>query len=339
MTIGRPQATIVLGGGPGPGGVGLDEGAVRRLRVDLSVDELHDRVELWLWPGSKLAAAKPDDTVEIALGLGGDDSDDVLTAEVAGMSVMPGGVLLSAYCASRRLSSAYVGRAWKSTTLGQVVQDLLGDGGVDAGDINASLAFPALHADPRRCVWSILHDLARRTGHQITSTPDGKVSFGPAPGVSASGGLAGLAAAAGAAAGAAGSALGTGGSGGELREGAQLIAFAAADWSAAKAIPRVSPSSAQSWFLLDSAPDDGSTVEIVDPTLRSREAADAATKAAEAAVSRAKRHARVRTPGRPSLRAGGVVRVRDTDYRILSASHLVDAGQGYVCDLLLEGAA
>jgi hypothetical protein len=338
MTIGHPQATIVLSGAPGSG-LGLDEGAVRRLRVDLSVDELHDRVELWLWPGSKLAAAKPGDTVGVALGLSHDNSDDVLTAEVSGISLMPGGVLLSAYCASRRLSSAYVGRAWKATTLGQVVQDLLGDGGVAPGDIDASLSFPALHIDPRRCVWSVLHDLARRTGHQVTSTSDGKVSFGPAPGISVSGSLGGLVAAAGAVGDAAGSALGLGGSSDELREGAHLVAFAAANWSAQKALPRVSPSSAQSWFLLDSAPDDGSSVQVVDPTLRSREAADAATKAAEAAVSRARQRARVRTPGRPGFRAGDLVTARGTDYRILQASHLVDANQGYVCDLLLEGAA
>jgi hypothetical protein len=334
VTIGKPTASITLSSAPASGGLGLDEAAVRRLRVDLSVDEVHDRVELWLWPGSRLVDAKPDDTIEVALGLS-DDTTDLLKAEVASLSVMPGGVLLSAYSPSRRLSSTYVGRAWKSTSLASVVNDLLSDAGVDAGDVDADLSLPALHVDPHRSVWSVLHDLARRTGHQVRSTSDGKVSFGPAPGTSSSGGLGGLAAAAGAAA----SALGLGGDSKELREGAELVAFATADWSGVTALTRVSPSSAQSWYLLASSPDDGSSVQIVDPTLRSREAADAASQAASTAASRATQRARVRTPGRAGLRAGDVVKARGTDYRILAVQHLVDADQGYVCDLSLEGAA
>ena len=88
MSIGRPVASLALSGGaaaPPGGALGLAEAAVRRLRVDLSVDEAHDRVELVLWAGSKLAGAAPGDVLSVALGNGQGDPEDVLRAEVSGV--------------------------------------------------------------------------------------------------------------------------------------------------------------------------------------------------------------------------------------------------------------
>ena len=319
MSIGRPVASLGLSGGAGaqPGGaLGLAEAAVRRLRVDLSVDEAHDRVELVLWARSKLAGAAPGDVLSVALGNAQGDPEDVLRAEVSGVDAVAGGSVLTAFSASRRLSLTHSGRSWRQTTLGQVVQDLLGDGEVDAGDVVAALSLPALHVDPHRSIWSALHDLARRTGHQITSTPDGKVSFTPATGVGS---------------------LPTGLGAGELREGAELLSFRAGPRQARTALTRVSPAGAQYWYLLEAAPDSGSDVEVVDPALRTREAANAGTDAFAADASRATRRARMRVTGRPDLRAGTTIQARGESYRVLRVRHAVDPATGYLCDLLLEG--
>jgi len=293
--------------------------------VDLSVDEAHDRVELVLWAGSKLAGAAPGDVLSVALGNGQSDPEDVLRAEVNGVDAIAGGCVLTAFSASRRLSLTHAGRSWRQTTLAQVVRDLLGDGEVDAGDIDATLSLPALHVDPHRSIWSALHDLARRTGHQITSTPGGKVSFTPAGGSGGLGGaVGGLAAVAG---------VGSG----ELREGAELLSFRAGPRQARTALTRVSPAGAQYWYLLEAAPDSGSAVEVVDPALRTREAANAGTDAFAADASRSTRRARMRVTGRPDLRAGTTIQARGESYRVLRARHAVDPATGYLCDMLLEG--
>ena len=328
MSIGRPAASLRLTGTSASGRpLGLAEAAVRRLRVDLSVDEAHDRVELLLWAGSKLAGAASGDELSVALGTGGGDPVDLFKAEVSGLDAVPGGCVLTAFSASRALSLTHAGRSWRQTTLGQVVRDLLGDGGVDAGDIDASLSLPALHVDPHRSIWSALHDLARRTGYQISSTPDGKVSFTPAPGTGSGGAAIAALAAAGAVA----------GGSGELREGAELLSFRAGPRQARTTLTRVSPAGAQYWYQLEAAPDSGSDVEVVDPALRTREAADAGTSAAAAGASRAARRARIRVPGRPDLRAGATVKARGEGYRVLRVRHAVDPATGYLCDLLLEG--
>jgi len=331
VSIGRPVASLGLSGGvaaPPGGALGLAEAAVRRLRVDLSVDEAHDRVELVLWAGSKLAGAAPGDVLSVALSNGQDDPEDVLRAEVSGVDAIGGGSVLTAFSASRRLSLTHSGRSWRQTTLGQVVRDLLGDGEVDAGDVAATLSLPALHVDPHRSIWSALHDLARRTGHQITSTPDGKVSF---TGAAGTGGVGGVGAVGGGLAGVGG--LGSG----ELREGAELLSFRAGPRQARTALTRVSPAGAQYWYLLEAAPDSGSDVEVVDPALRTREAANAGTDAFAADASRATRRARMRVTGRPDLRAGTTIQARGESYRVLRVRHAVDPATGYLCDLLLEG--
>jgi hypothetical protein len=195
--------------------------------------------------------------------------------------------------------------------LGEVVSDLLAEAEVDAGDIDATLSLPAVHVDPRRSAWGNLHQLARRTGYQITSEPDGAVSFGPAPGPSSSI---------------------------ELREGAELVAHrtgARADVPA-RSIVNPSAGSGAKWFLLAAEPDDGSATVLLAPALRTQEAADAATTALADLHARRARVGWVRVPGRPELRAGVTVDAGD-DYRITRIRHLIDARAGYVCDLDLEG--
>lgn len=326
MSLQRPAATFtLLGGGP----LSLAEATVHRVRVDLSVDEAHDRVELLLWRDSALAGAEPG--ASLSVGLGNDGTvQDVLTAEVAGVDLTPWGAVLTALAPSRKLSATYVGRAYVDQTVADIVTDLLSEGGVDAGEVDAPLQLPAFHVEPRRSAWSVLHALARRTGHQLTSTAEGALSYTPVPGAGG-GPLGGVAAAAGA--------LGLAPSG-ALREGAELVDFRAGGRPEAAAPAVVTPSagSGPRWHLLAAEPDSGSGAPVlVDPALRTREAADAATSAYAAAARRSARVAAVTVPGRPELRAGATVTARDVGYRILRARHLLDAETGFLTELLLEG--
>lgn len=332
MSIARPTATFALdGSGPGLLGGPLDlaQAGVRRCSIELSVDEAHDRVEVTMWKTSVLADAEPGSSLTIGLGADG-DPEDVLTVDVAGVDAGSDWATLVGFAPSRRLSSTYVGRAYVSQTLADVVNDLLSEGGVDAGDIDATLSFPAIHIDPRRSVWGHLHELGRRFGHQVTSDADGAISFAPAPGVSPAGGLASVAAAV-------PIALPFGSD--DLREGAELLSFRAGKRQVTGSTAGVSPAGSRAWFLLESSPDSGSGDPVdVAPLLRTRDAADAATQAAQAAAKRRSARLRARVTGRPSLRAGSVVPARGESHRLLRVRHLVDVRAGYVCDIVMEGA-
>ncbi|MCA1654967.1 MAG: hypothetical protein LC635_00530 [Pseudonocardiaceae bacterium] len=215
-------------------------------------------------------------------------------------------------------------------SVADVVTDLLSEADVPAGEVDASLPLPALHIDPRRSVWGHLHALARRSGHQVTSTAQGAVSFTPIPGTGGGGGGGALAGAT--------SALGLAASA-ELREGAELVMFRTGRRAAAAAPEAVTPSGGTGprWHLVAAQPDSGSGVPVlVDPVLRTRAAADAATSALAAAAARRARVAAVTVPGRPTLRAGATVTARGAAYRVLRARHLLDADNGYRCDLVLE---
>lgn len=334
----RPDARFALASGTP---LSLSEAGAAGVQVDLSLAEGHDCVLVWLWPGSKLGAARAGDTLTVALGNGADEPEQVLATEVVGIDVRPGSTVLTALAPTHRLGRTYVGRAWTSTTLGQVVRDLLDEAEVGAGTIDASLVLPTLHVDPHRSVWSVLHDLARRTGHQVLTTPDGTLSFSPAPRAAGGGGLGGLA---GGLADQAASLLGVGGT--ALREGADLITTTIstrlADAAAGPLGPRTTPAGAAAWYQLEAEPDDGSTVTVLDPALRTRDAADAATSAAAGAAARRGSVASLHVTGRPGLRPGQTIDVQSggstTSFRVLEVRHTLD-GSGYTCRLRTEAAS
>ena len=63
MTLPRPTASLLLDGGGASllagSGLSAAQAGVRRLVVELSVDEAHDRVELAVWRGSALSERRP----------------------------------------------------------------------------------------------------------------------------------------------------------------------------------------------------------------------------------------------------------------------------------------
>ncbi len=329
MSLSRPTASLQLdGASPFGGALDAAQAALLRLTVGLSVDEGHDFVELQLWRDSLLSDAAPG--AKLVVGLGeADDTEDVLTVEVAGCDATAWGVVLTGYAPSRRLSSTFVGRAYVDSSVADIVSDLLGEGGVDEGTVDSALTLPAFHVDPRRSAWATLHDLARLAGCQVTTDADGSLSFTPLPGVSVGGGLAAAAASVAAAVGL--------GSSDELREGAELLAFRIGPRQPVVAVGVQSPIAVPAGLLL-AEPDSGSGAPVdVLPAARTPELADAATSTRGAAARRRTRTGRISVPGRPWLRAGSVVKARGEDFRVLEVRHVLDSVSGYRCDLVLEG--
>jgi hypothetical protein len=348
MALQRPSATIEVGGGgggglagavaslTGGGTLGFPEAAVLRLTVDQSVDTSHDRLVLELSALSPLVDTEPGSRIAVALGYG-DELDPVATAEVLRVDATPSALHVVGYAPSRRRSNLHVARSYVSRQVGDVVADLLGEAGVEPGQVEGSQDLPAYHLDGTRSAWAEIHRLAGRTGSQVTSSADGAVSFAPAPGSTASGGL-------GAAVSAVASAVGLG-SATELRRGASLIGWrrgprgAEPDWTpAVAALGAASPFGPDRWHHFLKEPSSGSEPFVVDPALRSSSAGDAATAALADAARRRTTNGRLEVPGDPTLRAGGTATIDDTSYRLLRVRHLVDPVLGYRCLLTVEGA-
>ena len=324
-------ATSLIGGGP----PGLPATATTSVTIDMSVGTGHDRLDLVVSPMSSIADAEPGTKLAISLGYG-DDQTDVLTVEVHRRETTPTGIAFVGYSPTRRLGSTYVARSYIRQTAGDVVSDLIAEAEVYEGDVEANHDLPAYHIDGSRSAWEEIHILARRTGSQVRSTPDGALSFGPVPGSTAGGSL-------GSAVSAIGSVVGLG-SGAELRKGATIIDWRAGTRGAAPAfahavvaVGAASPLGADRWHHIVKSPSSGSTPTIVDAALRSGAAADLATAARSDAARRATTTGRFRIPGDPSLRAGGTVTVDDVAYRMLEVTHRVAESVGFVTDLVVEG--
>lgn len=336
MTLSRPAASLLLeGGAPSLTGGAMDatQAAVRRIVLELSVDEAHDRAEVSFWRGSPLSDAAPGGVLTVGLGDAG-SVEKVATVEICGADATGWGSVVTGYTPSRRLSSTWVGRSYVDRSVGDVISDLLSEGEVDEGEVDASLTLPVLHVEPRRSVWQHLHVLAERCGCQVTSDADGSVSFTPIPGAVGGGTLGALTSAA--ASGVA-SLLGGGGRD-ELREGAELLSFRVGTRSEERTVSLATAVGSRGDLLVADPDSGGATTVQLDPLLRTQEAADTATTARQAAARRRGRSATATVPGRPSLRAGSPVTLRGEDFRILRVRHVLDAESGYLCDLVLEGA-
>ena len=331
---GRPLgATTELVGGEAPG---LPTAGVMSLTVELSVGSGHDRAEITVSDLSSLASTQPGAELAIALGYS-DENTDVMTAEIHRTESTPQGIVFVGYSPSRRLSATYVARSYVRQTVADVVSDLLSAADVDAGDIEAGHELPAYHLDGSRSAWEEIHVLARRTGSQVRSTPDGALSFGPAPGSSAGGPL-------GAAVSAVASVVGLG-SGSALRTGAQVVDWRKGPRGATPELSRevaavgaASPFGPDRWHHLLKSPSSGSTPTVIDAALRTEAGAELATAARTDAARRATTTGWFRIPGDARLRAGDTVTVDDESYRILEATHRVTESTGFLTDLVVEGA-
>lgn len=343
----RPDGTLEIGGGGGGlasldplsgGPLTLAQAACTGVVVDLGVGRDHDRADIALGPRSRMASTPVGSEITVALG-NAEEPTAVLTGEVTATRTSASGTLLSVVASTQHLAATRVDLSWQGTTVATIVRDLLDAADVDAGTVDATTTYPAYHVDARRDVWRHLHDLALRTGSQVTTEPDGAIAFGPAPGLPAGGGLGGaLSAAAGAVAGAVG--LGQASS---LRIGADVVSHRLGDRVVAPPatvlpLGAASLTGPDDWGVPRGEGADRSGTAIVDPALRDQAGADLATAARAAAASRAARTGTVTAVGNPGVRAGAVVGLADDDWRVLRVHHELTA-RGFLTRLELEGAS
>jgi phage protein D len=317
MTLRRPTATLTIDGRL----LTMPEAAAAALVAESGVDGLHDLASIVLGPLSPVLDVAAGASVEIAISPGDDGTEPVLTGAVERVRHVPWGTAVDVLATTAALDRLRVGRAYVNQTAGDIVRDLLGEAGLDAGEIDAGPTLGAYHVDERRSAWRHVRSLAALLGAELVCGATGEVHVRLPR---------------------------TGTADHVLCAGAELLA-----WSAGTRQPPLAPADvgpfgaaseqgADAWSLIHHEPGGGGAHRLF-PAIRDREAGSAIDEAATAATTRAGGVGRAVTTGTPTIRAGDLVELDDVDrasrtYRVLHARHQLDAG-GLTTTLDLEHAA
>jgi hypothetical protein len=319
MTLRRPAATLVIDGRE----LTMPEAAAVALVAESGVGGAHDRATLVLAPLSPWLDVAPGAPAEIGIVPGGDETDPelVLTGAVELVRHLSWGTIVDILATTAALDRVRIGRAYVNQAAGDIVRDLLGEAGVDAGDIDTGPTLGAYHVDERRTAWRHVRELAGLLVAELACSAAGEVHVrSPRSGRADH----------------------------TLRAGAELLEWSAGTQQSALAPADVGPFGAASeqgadaWSLLHHEPGGGGPHRLF-PAIRDREAASAIDAAAAAANSRAAGCGRVLTTGSPAIRAGDLVDLDGVDraagtYRVVHARHHLDA-HGLRTHLDLEAAA
>ena len=310
MALSRPRAILTLDGRR----LTSAEAALVRLRVLLTLGE-HGPAEVLLWPSSRLAAARPGARLAIALGSEGDE-EDVWTGEITGTAAGADAVALDGLEATVALSRRRVSQAYLNQSVADIVRDLAGPAVVD--EVAGDTTLPAYFVDDRRSVWAHLLELAQVVDAGVAAGPAGGLRFVPAR---------------------------TGAPDHRLRHGAEVLGW----WTGAAAEPQAaavatygaaSEAGAEQWHWIRRP--SGAAGQIV-AALRTKDAAEAMARALANRAARAAVRGRFRIVGRPGVRPGDLLAVADLPtgdpgtLRVRSVEHVLDARQGFVTTLQVEG--
>ena len=298
----------------------LAEAAIAQVAVETGVLGQHDRATIVLGPLSPLLDTAAGAQAELAIGYG-DDTETVITGSVARVGQVPWGTCVEVLSKSAALDGVRVGRSYVQQSVGDIARDLLGEGGVDPGEVDGGATLSVYHVHERRSAWQHLRSLAALFGAELSSGGDGSVNLH-----AARKGSADL----------------------RLRGGADFLGWVAGTNAERAKRASTGPFSAASeqgsdaWSLVHHEPG-GSGEHALLAAIRDQDGASARDDAVEAARGRAKGFARASVTGRQSLRAGDLVELEDVDraagtYRALAVTHRIDDG-GFVTTLTLEGAA
>jgi phage protein D len=316
LTLQRPAAELTVDGRK----LTLAEAAIAQCAVESSVLGQHDRATIVLAPLSPLLDTAAGAQAELAIGYG-DDTETVLTGTVGRVGQVPWGTCLEVLSKSSALDGVRVGRAYVQQTVGDIARDLLGQGGVDPGDVDGGATLAVYHVHERRSAWHHLRALAVLFGVELSSGGDGSVNL---------------------------HAPRTGTADHTFRAGAEFLGWVAGTNAERAKRPSTGPFSAASeqgsdaWSLVHHEPG-GSGDHGVFPAIRDQDGASARDDAVEGARLRAKGFARASVTGNAALRAGDLVELDGVDraagtYRTLAVTHRIDDG-GFVSTLTLEAAA
>jgi hypothetical protein len=285
------------------------EAALLRAEVTLGLGPAHDRCCLELHALSRNLPS-PGGEVAVALGFDG-EPEDVFTGTAVRVERRPEGAWVECFAPSWKLAQRRAAQAWVGQGATQIVNEMLGDAGVDAGIVGADLDVAVFHADDRRSRWAHLVRLAQLAGCDVTSTPVGALDVRPPK---------------------------TGPASATLRRGAELIAWRAAAVEPAPTLPPVGPAGAASeagaeqWHLPLASPA-GETPEreaFVTGSLRDRNSVRSAGQARADAAARRTVQGEALCWGQPRLRPGDLITLADLpdgdiDARVTAVTQVLDA--------------
>jgi hypothetical protein len=322
-------------------------GGPQRFVVERSLGVAIDGLRVML---SESAGVAPGDAVTLDLG-DEDGLERVFTGSVAELRPMLGGCSLFCTGTMLGLVELRVAAFYEGRSAGDVVRDLVGQAGLDAGEISDGLTLPRYAIERRQGAHAQLRRLAERLGFSLFADRQGQVCFrglGPAAQLGSGGLGGGLAAAAGAAA-----ALGGGGS--QLAFGKHLLSAQATLRPATGrkiVVGGESPMSGQgedkSFWLTATDSDfedsagDGDELLITDPAARTKDMAGRIAAGHKAALDARRAELRLTVLGLPALDLGDAMGASDAPEAGLNASgvitglrHRFGAREGFVTDLVI----
>jgi|HubBroStandDraft_3_1064219.scaffolds.fasta_scaffold16811_2 hypothetical protein len=327
MSLLRPSVLLTVDGRT----VSSAQAGLVRLVVSLAVNRGHDRAEIALWPSSRLAGTAVGTPLAIAMGVPGQEVA-VWSGEVVAVAAAADAVMLEGLAPTAALSLRRVAQTYLDQPVAEIVRDLAGAPGLALDEVSGDLQLAAYSVDGRRPAWSHLLDLARLTGGEVGASARGGLRFVP---------------------------VRTGSADLELRHGAEILSWSAGparrlDPPAIAAYGAASEAGPEQWHWLLRQPVPASTDAsgsgasfFVPAALRTRMAAQAMSLGLAAAAGRAAFGGALRIAGRPEVRPGNLLRLSGlpppaggapVTVRALEVEHSLDARQGFLSRLAVEGA-
>ncbi|MFT5542068.1 MAG: hypothetical protein ACI97K_001773 [Glaciecola sp.] len=329
MSLVRPNAVITLDGQK----LTSAEAGLVSLRLDLGFNT-HDKLQMTLWPNSKLGSASPGSELVVELNnevpandllssignlLGDENPNALWTGTVDSVQRSAGQLFLSGLASSAQLSQARLSATWADQSIADIIKDMAGD--IDT-EIEADLNLANYSIDNSRSVWSYLYDLAQLTGAELSSAANGGVRFVLAAKDSSSI---------------------------SLRYGADLIDWNLSEKQSSSLIVAAQHGASSSagkekwhWLAHDPVGSDGDST-VIPAAFSNREAADAFSDAALSRQQRSTIQGEVWIGGRTDLRPGTLVELTGLPQgdsgklRVKAVTHQMDGKTGFITALAVEG--
>lgn len=150
---------------------------VTDLTVSLDMDSPADIVTLLLGNVATLQSAQDD---EISVELGYEDNGEliqVIVGTVVTIALEITTVNIIGYAAANKLLRTFVDQTYESKNAGQIVRDLASQAEVDVATAEDGITFSAYVIDSRRSIYHHMHDLAELSGFDLYINTDGDIIF------------------------------------------------------------------------------------------------------------------------------------------------------------------
>jgi hypothetical protein len=297
--------------------------------VDRALDVPADGLRVRLAERGDVA---PGDAAELDLG---DEHglERVFTGTVAEVRPTAGGAEIFAVGTMLGLLELRTSTAYAEQSAGDVARDLIGQAGLQEGDISDGISLPRFAVERRRSAFPQLYALARRLGFDLFSDREGKIHF-RGLGEAASLGSGGLGGAAGALAGAA-SLLGGGSAWAYGQHLVETRAIRRRDPERTVVVGGESPMSGQgedkSFWLTAKDTDfqdsagSGEELLVTDPVARTKDMAGRFAAGYLADLNKTRRELTISILGQADLDLGGDLQTVDAPDELLNASGFVKA--------------